>query len=108
MYPGEGSPARRLNFTENSLRQNRIMNIPPNGSQDLESTPVPKIWPLPRLMKRNPVKAVSLVVALIAIAVLLVKMWSLANGGMMILAGALTFSFVFILLGALRPRRAND
>ncbi|GAA2970098.1 hypothetical protein [Glutamicibacter sp. BW77] len=84
------------------------MNIPPNGSQDPEPTSVPKVWPLPRLMKRNPVKAVSLVVALLVIAVLLVKMWLLANGGMMILAGVITVSFVFILLGALRPRRAID
>ncbi|MFF5794736.1 hypothetical protein ACFY5D_22050 [Paeniglutamicibacter sp. NPDC012692] len=84
------------------------MNIHPNGSQTGEATSVPKVWPLPRLMKRNPVMAVLLVAALIAIAVLLVKMWSLANGGMMILAGAITVSFVFILLGALRPRRVNS
>lgn len=84
------------------------MNTPPNDSQAVEATLVPKVWPLPNLMKRNPVMAVLLVAGLITIAVLLVKMWSLANGGMMILAGAITVSFIFILLGALRPRRAKD
>jgi hypothetical protein len=51
--------------------------------------------------------AVLLVGALLAIAVLLVKMWSLAHGGMVIMAAAITVSYVFILVGALYPRRAK-
>lgn len=83
------------------------MNIPPNDSPAVRATSVPKIWPLPNLLERKPVMAVLLVGALLAIAVLLVKMWSLAHGGMVIMAAAITVSYVFILVGALYPRRAK-
>lgn len=81
--------------------------MPSNYSQTAGANSVPKIWPFPTLMKHNPVMAVFLVAVLITIAVLLVKLWSLANGGMLILAGACTASFVFILVGAFYPRRAK-
>lgn len=91
------------------LMQHRTVAIPAlNDSQTFKTTAAPKICPLPNLMKRNPVIAGSLLGALLIIAGLLVKMWSLANGGMLIQAGAITISFVFILVGAVRPRRAKN
>ncbi|CBT77127.1 hypothetical membrane protein [Glutamicibacter arilaitensis Re117] len=83
------------------------MNMPPNDTQIASTNSIPKIWPFSTLMKHNPIMGVFLVAALITIAVLLVKLWSLANGGMLILAGSCIASFVFILVGAFNPRRAK-